>query len=108
MAWCLFATNLETAETMEGVALNMCAPYFYPTSAPECTVMNHQQDRATIFQVPVFQNLQGFHIAVIGGLVAENWEDNWGEGNWGQPQRFPAIIISGCPQFFSALSWPGG
>jgi hypothetical protein len=27
----LFATKLETAETMEGVALNMRAPYFYPT-----------------------------------------------------------------------------
>jgi hypothetical protein len=99
MAWRLFAAKLETAETMEGVALNMRAPYFYPTSAPECTVMNHQQDRAAIFQAPVFQDLQGFHIEVIGGLVA---------GNWGQPQGFPAIIISGCPQFFSALSWPVG
>jgi hypothetical protein len=32
MVWRLFATKLETAETMEGVALNMRAPYFYPTS----------------------------------------------------------------------------
>ena len=32
MVRCLFATKLETAETMEGVALNMRAPYFYPTS----------------------------------------------------------------------------
>jgi hypothetical protein len=32
MVWLLFATKLETAETMEGVALNMRAPYFYPTS----------------------------------------------------------------------------
>ena len=32
MVWRLFATKLETAETMEGVAVNMCAPYFYPTS----------------------------------------------------------------------------
>ena len=32
MAWRLFATKLETAETVEGVALNMRAPYFYPTS----------------------------------------------------------------------------
>ncbi|MDA3834111.1 MAG: hypothetical protein PF495_12015 [Spirochaetales bacterium] len=33
-AWVLrlFATKLETAETMEDVALNMRAPYFYPTS----------------------------------------------------------------------------
>jgi hypothetical protein len=34
MVWRLFATKLETAETMEGVALNMRAPYFYPTSTP--------------------------------------------------------------------------
>jgi hypothetical protein len=32
MAWRLFATKLETAETMEGVALNKRAPQFYPTS----------------------------------------------------------------------------
>ena len=32
MVWRFFATKLETAETMEGVALNMRAPYFYPTS----------------------------------------------------------------------------
>ena len=32
MVWRLFATKLESAETMEGVALNMRAPYFYPTS----------------------------------------------------------------------------
>ena len=30
--WLLFVTKLETAETMEGVALTMSAPYFYPTS----------------------------------------------------------------------------
>jgi hypothetical protein len=33
MVWRPFATKLETAETMEGVALNMRTPYFYPTSA---------------------------------------------------------------------------
>jgi len=27
-----FAAKLETAETVGGVALNMHAPYFYPTS----------------------------------------------------------------------------
>ena len=32
MVWRFFATKMETAETMEGVALNMSAPYFYPTS----------------------------------------------------------------------------
>jgi hypothetical protein len=32
MVWGLFATKLETAETMEGLDLNMRAPYFYPTS----------------------------------------------------------------------------
>jgi len=32
MIWRLFATKLETAKTMEGVALNMRAPYFYPPS----------------------------------------------------------------------------
>jgi hypothetical protein len=31
MVWRFFATKLETAETMEGVALNMRAPHFYPT-----------------------------------------------------------------------------
>jgi hypothetical protein len=30
MVWRLFATKLETAETMEVVALNMRAPHFYP------------------------------------------------------------------------------
>jgi hypothetical protein len=32
MVWRLFATKLETAETREGVALNMSTPYFYSTS----------------------------------------------------------------------------
>jgi len=32
MVWRLFATKLETAETMEGVAINMWAPYFYPAA----------------------------------------------------------------------------
>jgi hypothetical protein len=32
IVWRLFATKLETAKTMEDVALNMRAPYFYPTS----------------------------------------------------------------------------
>jgi hypothetical protein len=32
MVWRLFATKLETAETMEGVVLNMRAAYFYPTN----------------------------------------------------------------------------
>ena len=32
MVWRLFATKLETAETMEGVAVNMRAMYFYPTA----------------------------------------------------------------------------
>jgi hypothetical protein len=32
MAWSLFATKLETAETMEGYDLNRRAPYFYPDS----------------------------------------------------------------------------
>jgi hypothetical protein len=32
MVWRPFATKLERAKTMEGVALNMRAPYFYPTS----------------------------------------------------------------------------
>jgi hypothetical protein len=35
MVWRLFATEMETAETMEGVALNRRAPYFYPTSTQE-------------------------------------------------------------------------
>jgi len=30
MVWRLFATKLETAETMEDVTLNMHATYFYP------------------------------------------------------------------------------
>jgi hypothetical protein len=30
MVWRIFATKLETAETMEDVVLNMCALYFYP------------------------------------------------------------------------------
>jgi len=34
MVWRLFVTKLETVETMECVALNMRAPYFYPTSTP--------------------------------------------------------------------------
>jgi len=32
MVWCLFITKLEMAETIEGVALNVRTPYFYPTS----------------------------------------------------------------------------
>jgi len=35
----LFATKLETAETMENVALNMRAPYFCPTSTQYLLVM---------------------------------------------------------------------
>jgi hypothetical protein len=38
MVWRPFATKLETAETMEDVALNMRAPYFYPTVAPDIDV----------------------------------------------------------------------
>ena len=30
-----FVTKLEMVETMEGVALNMRVPYFYPTSTPK-------------------------------------------------------------------------
>jgi hypothetical protein len=30
MDWRIFATKLETAETMEDADLNMRAPYFYP------------------------------------------------------------------------------
>ncbi|MBU3969153.1 hypothetical protein KJ991_03005 [Patescibacteria group bacterium] len=32
MVWRLFATKLATGETMEGVAVNMRAPDFYPTT----------------------------------------------------------------------------
>jgi hypothetical protein len=32
MVWRLFATKLETAETMECLVLNIHAPYFYPTN----------------------------------------------------------------------------
>jgi len=32
MVWRLFAPKLEAAETIEGVALNMRAPYFYSTA----------------------------------------------------------------------------
>jgi hypothetical protein len=32
MVWHLFATKLETADTMGGIALNMHTPYFYPIS----------------------------------------------------------------------------
>ena len=42
MVWRLFAMKLETAETMEGVALNKRAPYFYlnrdSNNASELTV----------------------------------------------------------------------
>jgi hypothetical protein len=33
MVWRFFVMELETAETMEGVALNMHEPYFYPTDS---------------------------------------------------------------------------
>ncbi|MDP2839017.1 MAG: hypothetical protein Q8O11_03090 [Syntrophales bacterium] len=39
MVWRPFATKLETAETMEGVAINMRAPYFSPTSSQYLLVM---------------------------------------------------------------------
>jgi hypothetical protein len=33
MVWRIFATKLETAETMEDADLHMRAPYFYPDNA---------------------------------------------------------------------------
>jgi hypothetical protein len=39
MVWRPFATKLETAETMEGVAINMRAPNFSPTSTQYLLVM---------------------------------------------------------------------
>jgi hypothetical protein len=47
MVWRPFATKLETAETMEGVALNMRAPYFYPTSTQ---ISNKYQKNVTPLQ----------------------------------------------------------
>jgi len=40
MVWRLFAKKLETAETMESIALNMRAPYFYPTSIQSLSIIN--------------------------------------------------------------------
>jgi len=56
MVWRSFAAKLETVGTMEGVALNMRAPYFYPTSNPiEIAIV----ERKKLLVMPKKDNLGG-------------------------------------------------
>jgi TRAP transporter TAXI family solute receptor len=80
MVWRPFATKLETAETMEGVALNMRAPYFYPTSTQTI-------ERRSNMNRNRFSNMVIWVLAFSLILWAQMGSSAWAQATGGQEPK---------------------